>query len=210
MSTPQILMLSYLDRQAGTDIHRGRDPQTLHHLSDVVPVPIVKDGLRFFLDRAGGRSTAQAHRMALCIRCVAQHWVGVDAAQLATLKALCKRLDPGAGGMTEKNRDRLRQFDDPENVNRLVKLPEKLQAEVARSKKPPHAMKPHGLLQRARARDNDGEDLVDSAVPERCSRPARGSAVQLRSLLPWQRPWCRDQVAGRAKPTPVWGQAKRT
>lgn len=165
--TLQLDVEAYLDRQAGTDIlddidfkplrpasirtirhelsiyvsalvHRGRDPQTLCLLSDVVPVPVVKDGLRFFLDRAGGGSTAQAHRMARRVRYVAQHWVGVDATHLATLKALCKRLDPGRSGMTEKNRDRLRQFDDPENVDRLVKLPEKLRAMVARSEKPLH------------------------------------------------------------------------
>ena len=39
---------------------------------------------------------------------------------------------PEKGGMTERNRARLRPFDDPVNVERLVNLPEKLARTVAR------------------------------------------------------------------------------
>ncbi len=163
---------AYLDHQAGTDIlddagfkplrpasirtlahelsiylsalvHSGHDPQGLRLLSDAVAVPVVKDGLRFFLERAKRRSTepsnAQAHRIAFRVRCLAQHWVKVDAAHLLALRRLCKNLDPGHAGMTEKNRSRLRQFDDPDNVQKLVRLPEKLVQAVVHSKAPSRA-----------------------------------------------------------------------
>ena len=39
-------------------------------------------------------------------------------------------------GLTDKNKARLRQFDDPENLLRLIELPDRLWAEVKRDKKP--------------------------------------------------------------------------
>lgn len=117
-------------------VHRGHDPQTLRTLRDVVTVPLVRDGLRFFLDRAQNRSTAQAFRIAFRVRGLAQHWVGVDAAHLAALRKLCKNLDPGQSSMTAKNRSRLRQFDDEANIRKLVNLPAELAAQVARCKEP--------------------------------------------------------------------------
>jgi hypothetical protein len=39
-------------------------------------------------------------------------------------------------GMTERNRSRLRQFDDPENVCRLIRLPEEVFRSLPRSRPP--------------------------------------------------------------------------
>ena len=103
------------------------------------------DGLRFFLNRRKKKPkekdqpTAQVIRIARRLSYVAQHWVGVDAEHLAELKAICKRLDPGHQGMTDKNRARLRQFDDPANLRRLLRLPQTLTAQVGRCKTPGHA-----------------------------------------------------------------------
>ena len=115
---------------------RGCDPHGLRTLGDVVAVPLVKDGLRFFLDRAKDGSTTQAHRIAFRVCGLARHWVGVDKAHLTALQALCKRLDPGQPGMTPKNRGRLRQFDDEANIRALLDLPADLAAQAARCEEP--------------------------------------------------------------------------
>ena len=117
-------------------VHRGRDPQTLRSLADLVPVETVKEGLRFYLDRPQGKAPKQAYDIAYVVRAVARHWVGVDAAHLDKLKAICKRLDPGHRGMTERNREMLRQFQDPAHVLALVNLPKRILASIPKSGKP--------------------------------------------------------------------------
>lgn len=120
-------------------VHRGRDPQTLRTLRDVVAVDVVKDGLRFFLDRAEDKSTKQACGIATVIRAIARYWVEVGPDHLTALHSLCRRLDPHQVGMTETNRKRLRQFDDPENVRSLITLPDKLLAAAERGGAPTQA-----------------------------------------------------------------------
>jgi integrase len=55
------------------------------------------------------------------------------------LRDLRKHVAPVKGGMTERNRARLRPFDDPVNVERLVNLPEELARAVARNERPSYS-----------------------------------------------------------------------
>ena len=123
-----------LHQFASALVLRGRDPATLQSLADLVAIDAVKEGLRFFLARSAEERPKHAHDIACVIKAVARHWVKVDEAHLAALRALCRRLDPGRRGLTEKNRDRLRQFDDRAHVGALVNLPQRLVAEVRRKK----------------------------------------------------------------------------
>jgi integrase len=84
----------------------------------------VRQGLRFFLERNGGRSTADIHQTTKLMCTLAKHWVGVPADHLAELVAIRNRLDPGRHGMTEKNRATLRWFEDEALVARFLALPE--------------------------------------------------------------------------------------
>jgi integrase len=111
-------------------VHRGHQPEDLRSFADLIAIPTVKEGLRFFLDRANGKSTQQTHQIACTLKAIARHWVKVDAAHLNELRTLCRRLDPGKAGLTERNRARLRQLDSPANVRALVRLPQRL-AEAA-------------------------------------------------------------------------------
>jgi integrase len=120
-------------------VHRGRDPQTLHSLADLVPVETVKQGLRFYLDRPRGKAQKHAYDIACVLRAMARHWVRVDAAHLDQLKAICRRLDPGHRGMTERNRERLLPFEDPANVHALVTLPQRILASIPKTGKPSRA-----------------------------------------------------------------------
>jgi hypothetical protein len=107
-------------------VHRGYRPEDLQSFADLVASQTVKNGLRFFLDRANGKPTQQTHQIACTLKAIARHWVKVDEARLNELRTLCRRLDPGKAGLTERNRARLRQFDSPGNVRALMMLPQRL------------------------------------------------------------------------------------
>ncbi len=109
-------------------VHQGRDPLSLKSLGDVVPVAVVKAGLRFFIDRAGGNKNKQTYNIARVLTAIARHWVKVDASHLEQLRGICSRLDVHQKGLTAKNRDRLRQFDDRANVRAFVTLPQRVLA----------------------------------------------------------------------------------
>jgi integrase len=107
-------------------VHRGHDISEFRRPVDIVAVDIVKDGLRFFIERAGDTKTTQAYNIARLLLALARHWVRVDADHVQKLKAICRRLDPGKAGLTAKNRDRLRQFDNQVNVHAFLNLPQKI------------------------------------------------------------------------------------
>jgi integrase len=115
--------LTLLQRFCSALILRGHDPLTLRSIADLVEPETVRQGLRFFLERNGGRRTADIHQTAKLI-CMAKHWVGVPADHLAKLVAIRNRLDPGRHGMTEKNRATLRWFEDETLVATFLALPE--------------------------------------------------------------------------------------
>ena len=100
-------------------------------LTTLVHADNAKRVLQFFLDRVGvGRETVYAH--AILLRTLARHWVARDEQNILKLEKFCKGLTPKKHGMTDKNRGRLRQFDDPRNVDALLGLPAKLLREAQR------------------------------------------------------------------------------
>ena len=72
------------------------------------------------------------------LRGVARHWVKTDDATLAKMAAVVKRLAVPEQGLTVKNWDRLRAFDDEEKVNCFLRLPQRLREDVDRGRLPPH------------------------------------------------------------------------
>jgi integrase len=154
----------YLDRQRGTDLfgnapdpaspvtlrcHRtwlleiasalvlsGRDITSIRLLADLVAVDAAKLALRFFWQRNDQRKTGQLHNFARLIVNIAKHWAKVPTDHLEALRDMRREVDPGRGDMTERNRMRLRVFNDPVNVERLVNLPERMMRPVARLSNP--------------------------------------------------------------------------
>jgi integrase len=112
-------------------VHQGRDPQSLRSLADIVQIDVVKDGMRYLLGRMGKKKSKHAGDIAHVLCAIAKHRVGVSPDHLAALKGLGKQVDPGRRGMTDKNRERLRPFDDPANVRALLTLPQRLVAQKA-------------------------------------------------------------------------------
>jgi integrase len=67
---------------------------------------------------------------------IAKYWVKAPAEQVAALQAIRRHVDPKSTGMTARNRSRLRQFDDPENLRRLIDLPKATLRALPRSGPP--------------------------------------------------------------------------
>jgi integrase len=116
---------------------RGMDPAALRSLADVVAVDAVKTGLRFFLDRASGSKSKQAYHVARMLTAIARHWVKVDRLHLDQLRAICQALNSRKPAtMTAKNRDRLRQFENPANLDSILLLPTQTLARYRSRKNP--------------------------------------------------------------------------
>lgn len=103
----------------------GRNIEDIVSIAQIVEIDAAKIVLRFYLERAGGKATSQVHGLAILIKTLAKYWVKVDDEHLDALKSLCAKVDPGITGLTPKNRDRLRQFDDLKNVFLLLDFPTK-------------------------------------------------------------------------------------
>jgi site-specific recombinase XerD len=114
----------YRLRQAASAlVLSGRAIEEVPSITTLVEVEAAKVILRFYLDRAHDKPTSQVHGIAVLLKTLARHWVGVDEEHLGALKDLCAKVDPAIKGLTTKNRDRLRQFDDPKNTCLLLDFP---------------------------------------------------------------------------------------
>ena len=107
-------------------VHGGHAIDDIVSLSMIVEIRAAKSALRYHLDRNGGQTSTQIHGLAVLLKTIAKHWVRVDETHYAALQALCKRVEPNNEGLTPKNRDRLRQFDDSRNVALLLGYPKRI------------------------------------------------------------------------------------
>lgn len=101
----------------------GRDPKTINGLSDLVAPEAAKAALRVQHERNGRRKTGQLANFARTLINAARHWVKTSEEDIEKLRALTRSVAPKTSGMTDKNRARLRQFDDEAAVQRLIGLP---------------------------------------------------------------------------------------
>ena len=115
-------------------VRRGRDPASIRLLGDLIEIETFKEGLRYFLERNDTRRTPVIGGIAAALMAIARHHVRVEPLQLERLVAIVRRVAPDRrGGLTEMNRARLRQFDDPDNVRALLMLPATLLRMAVRS-----------------------------------------------------------------------------
>ena len=101
----------------------GRDPKSIIGLCDLVAPEAAKAILRGQYQRNGGRKTGQLTNYARTLINAARHWVKASEADIDTLRALARSVTPKTSGMTDRNRARLRQFDNQSAVHRLISLP---------------------------------------------------------------------------------------
>ncbi len=70
--------------------------------------------------------------VAVCLQAIAKHHVGVDDAHFDDIRGIVRRLGRDAEGLREKNRQRLLQLEDSENLAKLLHLPTVLVAKAER------------------------------------------------------------------------------
>jgi integrase len=80
------------------------------------------------------------------MKSVARYWVGADDATIERMKAIVSRLKMSRAGLTQKNRERLLPFNDPEACTKLLKLPLVLRREIERGRLPQHRRRTLGQM----------------------------------------------------------------
>lgn len=110
--------------------HAGLELDRIVDLSVLARPDNLRLGLNWLLQRNGNKPSGAIHGVAIMIKGLARHYVGVDDQALNEIRGICRRLDPGSSGLTEKNRTRLRQFNDPANVALLLNLSGRLMREA--------------------------------------------------------------------------------
>ena len=115
----------------------GMVAETIVSLGVMVRPENVKKGLRAMLNRKAGRTSQTIYGMAYMLKTIAKHYVQLPAGDIAKLDGMCRPLRVRQVGMTEKNRKRLRQFDDEGHAARILHLPAELLAEARHGKLSP-------------------------------------------------------------------------
>jgi integrase len=117
---------------------KGVDAQSIRSLGEIVTPEHFKLALRFLLDRRDGQTSPQVAQIAGFLKGVARHWAKADDPTLLQMQRIASRLSTGRRGLTVKNRERLRPFDDPQTVALFLGLPHRIRREVEKDPRPPH------------------------------------------------------------------------
>ena len=104
----------------------GIDANELVGLESLVELQTLKKILRHRWESEGRKLNAYTHGLAGSVIAIAKEWVRVPNDVLAKLKATRHKLGALPIGLTEKNKDLLRQFNDKGMLRRLVNLPDRL------------------------------------------------------------------------------------
>lgn len=98
--------------------------------------------VRVFLKRSGSKRTLRIYNFANAMKLIAKHHCRFGPKMLEELEHVCRQIKPRVRQqITLKNRERLRQFDDPENVARLLAVPEREATKAGKEKNPKRAAK---------------------------------------------------------------------
>lgn len=112
-------------RAASALVRSGTPIEQITSLKSLTSVEAVKISVGFLLDRYGG-PTVTVHMLASALKAIAQYFVKCTDEELAALRRICRNVATHRCGLTRKNRDRLRPFDDPHRMDLLITLPQAL------------------------------------------------------------------------------------
>ena len=115
-------------------VARGRPIEEITSLATLVEFEAYKDGLRFFLERNASSPPTWLSGMAATLLAIARHHLKLPPEEIERLSNIKGRLKVDRPGLTDKNKQRLAQFDDPYNVELLMLLPRRLVDRAERSK----------------------------------------------------------------------------
>jgi integrase len=119
-------------------VHRGHDAQTIGSIAELLTFERYQEILRFFLDRHDGQTSPQVGALAAALKDLAKHWVKLDEPTLERFKKITSKLAVHRVGMTAKNRERLRPFDDAGTVAAFLGLPKRIRRDVEGGKRNSH------------------------------------------------------------------------
>ena len=114
-----------LQALASALVHTGHPIGKVTSLAVVVEPENARKALTFYHDRLGGK-TAGLFETASTLVVAAQLYVGLPEAQMKPLRGLLDRLKCRQRGMTDKNKERIRQFYDHRNQMKFLGLTSKL------------------------------------------------------------------------------------
>lgn len=117
-------------RAASALVMMGEPRETITSLACLTDPAQFKSILQFFINRNDGEVPTSLYGLASKIVAIARHHVGLIGEPLEELMLYSSRVKISRSGMTEKNKARLGQFEDPKNVARLLRLPLEIEERV--------------------------------------------------------------------------------
>lgn len=109
-------------------VSSGGEPDAFQSLVDVVTAKNMKAAFHSIMERRKLKSPKNGglHNIAATLRAIAHHHLCLPGEELEAIDKIKKKTAPSTKGMSNKNRVRLGQFSDWQNVARLLSLPDTL------------------------------------------------------------------------------------
>jgi integrase len=113
-------------------VKTGIAPENLVDLQTILQPEVARCGLKFLLDRNNGASSVQISNLAAFLPTLANR-LDMPEDVIGILRRMKGKLKVTQRGMTARNREALRAFDDPAAVKALLGLPQRIVREVEAS-----------------------------------------------------------------------------
>jgi hypothetical protein len=122
-------------RLASALVRAGHAIDEITSLARLIELDSFRRALNWLLaNRSEGEPIPSLFELANSMLGIAKHWAKVPDSHRAELRRIVDRLRCRKRGLTSKNREILRQFDDPMNVLKLLTLPELLAAQAKKQR----------------------------------------------------------------------------
>jgi integrase len=112
-----------LEELAGAAVRVGVSSKALTSLTALCAPDTVEAAIRFLYQRNGQRKTSNLYKLAYTVFLAARDTNALTATDLEKLRVMRDALAPETKGMAAKVAERLRQFEDPRNLDQLLELP---------------------------------------------------------------------------------------
>lgn len=121
-----------LRQTVGGLVARGWDINAFTSLNTLIEPETAKEALRFFVERYKGKAGPNTATVSHVLVLIAQKAVHADQQTVERLRKLRKRMSVRSPGMSSRPKEALRQFLDPDNIARLLLLPERIYRRLKR------------------------------------------------------------------------------
>jgi integrase len=119
-------------RMASAALASGAETSDIANLALLVHPATLKRALLYFVARNNNEPNQQAHDMAHLALLIATFWAKLPAVEADEIRRMAAKCKMDRRGLTQKNRERLRQFRDQGVIEKLMQLPGELFARARR------------------------------------------------------------------------------